>query len=160
MCVRPDPGTSMWGSSSPAALTQWFITTINSPKNMLCNLGMHVCASGPGHLTASRRTPVPPALTSMASRGGEAACGEFPASLVLVSNLLLGRNTDGQHIQYIVRSCRQAGGGASSHISTILFVGVAHHSPFHTHAPCGSGQIKHEREPSFDLYYRGRCLWI
>ena len=80
--------TTVWGHHRQR-LTQWFITTINTPKEYAVQ-PWDACVSGrTPHLTASSKTPVPRALASMASRGGETACGEFPASLVTVSDLLV-----------------------------------------------------------------------
>ena len=80
--------TTVWGHHRQR-LTQWFVTTMNTPKEYAMQPWDACVSARTPHLTASSKTPVPPALASMAWRGGETACGEFPASLVLVSDLLV-----------------------------------------------------------------------
>ena len=96
--------TTVWGSSSAAAHSVVCHHYEYAKEYAVQPWDACVSARTP-HLTASSKTPMPPALASMASRGGETACGEFPASLVTVSDLLVnvlltmvGRHNDGQHL--------------------------------------------------------------
>ena len=80
--------TTVWRSSPAAAHSVVYHHYKYAKEDAVQRWDACVSSRTPHH-AASRKTPVPPALASMASRGGKTACGEFPGSLVLVSNLLV-----------------------------------------------------------------------
>ena len=80
--------TTVWGLSPAPAHSVVYHHYKYAKEDAVQRWDACVSSRTPHH-AASRKTPVPPALASMASRGGKTACGEFPGSLVLVSNLLV-----------------------------------------------------------------------
>ena len=72
--------TTVCGSSSPGAAHSVVYHHYKYAKEYAVQPWDACITARTPHLAASRKTSVPPALASMASRGGETAFGVFPAS--------------------------------------------------------------------------------